>query len=70
MREFSICAVCEFCLQLVFEADPHACINYDKSVIAFHQNCYRKALHTEGWFSRFWEREKEKKNLCKKECAK
>lgn len=63
MNDFTISAVCEYCLQLVFEADPHACIKYDKNVIAFHQNCYHKALKNPEWFKRFWKMEKEKHEM-------
>jgi len=63
MSDFTTSAVCEFCLNLVFEADPHACIKYDKNVCAFHNECYNKALKTPEWFSRFWKHEQQKHEM-------
>jgi hypothetical protein len=63
VTDFTTLAICEFCLNCIYEADPHACIKYDQSVIAFHQDCYTKALKNPGWFSRFWTHEKEKHEL-------
>lgn len=54
------CWACEFCINLIFHDDVEF-LKGHKVEYAFHRRCLSKAHKVEGWFSRFWDRELERK---------